>query len=134
MIADEPTVQERLARAEPFDPWPDPIPLRGELPPVAPFDAELLPSRLRPWVADIAERMTCPMDLVAIPAMIAAGSLIGRRVGIRPQRRTNWLEVGNLWGVRCRTSRQPKKPGRLGSAHAIASAGGSGRRGVQGRG
>ncbi len=47
---------------------------------------------------DIAERMNCPIDLVAIPAMISAGALIGRRVGIRPQRRTDWLEVGNLWG------------------------------------
>ena len=98
MIPGEPTIQERLACAKPVDIWPDPIPLRDELPPVARFEAELLPSRLRSWVADIAERMNCPMDLVALPAMIAAGSLIGRRVGIRPQRRTPWLEVGNLWG------------------------------------
>ncbi len=31
--------------------------------------------------------------------MIAAGSLIGRRIGIRPQEHTDWMEVANLWGV-----------------------------------
>ena len=88
----------RLEEAEASDCWPDPIPLRDELPPVLPFLPELLPSQLRAWVMDIAERMNCPPDIVAIPAMVAAGSLVGRRVGIRPQRLTDWTEVGNLWG------------------------------------
>lgn len=88
----------RLEQAEPVDGWPDPLPLADELPPVLPFMPELMPSRLRPWVMDIAERMNCPPDLVAIPAMVAAGALVGRRIGIRSQRRTDWTEVGNLWG------------------------------------
>lgn len=88
----------RVEGAEAVDCWPDPIPLRDELAPVLPFAPELLPRQLRPWVMDIAERMNCPPDLVAIPAMVAAGSLVGRRIGIRPQRRTDWIEVGNLWG------------------------------------
>jgi hypothetical protein len=86
-----------LAEAVSLD-WPDPIPLRDELLPVQAFSADLLPSQLRDWVMDIAERMNCPPDLVGIPAMVSAGALIGRKVGIRPQRRTDWLEVGNLWG------------------------------------
>ena len=97
-MAANPTIQERLAEAAPFAGWPDPIPLRDELPPVLAFPPDLLPSQLRGWVLDIAERMNCPVDLVAIPAMVLAGALIGRRIGIRPQRRTTWLEVGNLWG------------------------------------
>lgn len=88
----------RLEATEVPDPWPDPVPLTDELPPVLPFLPGQLPSRLRPWVMDISDRMNCPPDLVAIPAMVAAGALIGRRVGIRPQRRTDWTEVGNLWG------------------------------------
>lgn len=88
----------RLEDAAFTDNWPDPIPLRDELPSVLPFSPGLMPARLRPWTLDIAERMNCPPELVAIPAMIAAGSLVGRRIGIRPQRRTSWLEVGNLWG------------------------------------
>lgn len=47
---------------------------------------------------DIAERMNGPADLVAIPAMVAAGSVVGCKIGIRPQRQTDWLEVCNLWG------------------------------------
>lgn len=97
-MAASPTIRDRLAEAEPFDIWPQPIPLRDELPPVQAFNPDLLPGQLRGWVQDIAERMNCPLDLVAIPAMVAAGALIGRRVGIRPQRRTSWLEAGNLWG------------------------------------
>lgn len=97
-MATNPNMQERLAQAQPVDIWSDPIPLRDELPPVLPLDPTLLPSQLRDWVQDIAERMNCPPDLVAIPAMVSAGALIGRRIGIRPQRRTDWLEVGNLWG------------------------------------
>lgn len=78
--------------------WPVPAPLPSTLPDVPTFDASLLPSELRPWVLDIAERMQCPLDFAAIPAMVAAGSLIGRRVGIRPESKTDWTEVGNLWG------------------------------------
>ena len=63
-----------------------------------PFDPALMPAQLRAWVRDISERMNTPMDMVAIPAMIAAGALIGRRVGIRPQSKTTWQEGGNLWG------------------------------------
>ena len=97
-MATNPTINDRLAQAEPFDAWPDPIALRDALPSVQAFDPALLPSQLRGRVMDIAERMNCPADLVAIPAMVSAGALIGRKVGIRPQRRTDWLEVGNLWG------------------------------------
>lgn len=92
------TVQSRVADANPLDAWPDPIPLRDALPNVLPLSPELLPSLLRDWVQDISERMNCPADLVAIPAMVATGACIGRKVGIRPQKRTDWLEVANLWG------------------------------------
>lgn len=80
------------------DAWPEPAPLGDELRPVMPCRAEMLPTALRPWLGDIAERMNVPLDMVAIPALVAAGGLIGRRVGIRPQQHTDWQEAGNLWG------------------------------------
>lgn len=55
------------------------------LAPVAPFDYALLSDRLRPWVQDVADRMQCPPDFVAVPVVAAAGNLIGRRCAIRPQ-------------------------------------------------
>jgi putative DNA primase/helicase len=75
-----------------------PIPLPEGLRSVPAFPDELLPERLRPWIADIAERVQCAPEFVAVPAMVALGSLIGRRVGIRPQARTDWTETPNLWG------------------------------------
>jgi hypothetical protein len=94
----------REARAESAgstkqEPWPEPQPLPAGLPDVEPFDLRLLPKRLRPWVQDIAERMQCPLDFVAVPAIVGLGSIIGRQLGIRPKRKDGWLVVPNLWGA-----------------------------------
>jgi hypothetical protein len=78
--------------------WPAPQPIPDGLAPVAPFDMAFLPESIATWVADIAERMQCAPDFVAIPAMVALGAVLGRKVAIRPQRRTDWVEVPNLWG------------------------------------
>ena len=74
-----------------------PTPLPDSLPPVQPFDYELLPEALRPWIQDIAERMQCPPDFIAVAALGAIAAVIGRKVGIRPQARTDWTVVPNLW-------------------------------------
>jgi len=85
---------ERLKRAA----WPDPQPLPPELHPVEAFDLALLPDSLRQWVADVCERVQCPVDFVAVPVMVALGSLIGRKVRIRPKARDSWTVVPNVWG------------------------------------
>jgi len=79
--------------------WPDPTPLPDALPPVAPFDAELLPEALRGWVMDIADRMQCPPDFTAVGAVVALSSLIGARAVIKPKTRDDWAVVPNLWGA-----------------------------------
>jgi putative DNA primase/helicase len=78
--------------------WPHPKPLPNGLAPVAPFDLALLPANFAPWVGDVSERMQCPPDFVAVPAIVALGAALGRKIGIRPQRRTDWIEVPNFWG------------------------------------
>ena len=45
--------------------WPKPEDLGDELPPVPEFEAELLPSSLRPLVCDVADRMQVPFDFPA---------------------------------------------------------------------
>ena len=85
---------ERLKRAA----WPDPQPLPPELHPVQSFDLALLPDSLRPWIKDVCERVQCPPDYVAVPVMVALGSLIGRKVRIRPKARDSWTVVPNVWG------------------------------------
>jgi hypothetical protein len=76
-----------------------PQPLPAELLPVEPFPMAALPNAFRPWVQDVAERMQCAPDFVAVPLIVGAASLVARRVGIRPQSRTDWLERGNLWAL-----------------------------------
>ncbi len=79
--------------------WPEPKPLPDEVPPVLPFDYDLLPESLRPWIRDVAERIQCPPDFPAIAAMIAIATVVGRKIGLRPKRRDDWLVVPNLWGI-----------------------------------
>ncbi|MCJ7420947.1 YfjI family protein [Sphingomicrobium astaxanthinifaciens] len=82
----------------PSENWELPVSLPSTLPDVPSFDPYLLPANLRPWIVDICDRMHCPLDFAAIPAMVAVGSLVGKRVGIRPEAHTDWTEVANLWG------------------------------------
>jgi len=76
-----------------------PKPLPPDLLPVEPFPMAALPDAFRPWVTDVAQRMHCPPDFVAVPMLVAAASLVARHVGIRPQRKTDWLERCNLWAL-----------------------------------
>ena len=78
---------------------PAPQPLPDELAAVDPFPLNALPDAFRPWVADVADRMHCPPDFVAVPMLVGAASLVARRVAIRPQTRTEWLERANLWAL-----------------------------------
>jgi len=82
-----------------IDLWPEPTPLPNALPPVQPFDADLLPAALRGWVVDIAHRMQCPPDFPAVAALVALSSLIGARAVVQPKARDDWQVVPNLWGM-----------------------------------
>ena len=80
-------------------PWPEPLPLPTGMPEVAVFDFALLPDLLQPWASDICELIQCPPDFVAVAIMTALGSVIGRKVGIRPQAHTDWTEIPNMWAM-----------------------------------
>jgi len=77
----------------------DPKPLPTGLLPVKPFCSDFMPDALVPWIDDIATRLQCPPDYVAVAAITALGSVIGRRAGIKPQAKTDWMETPNLWGA-----------------------------------
>ncbi len=79
--------------------WGEMEPLPLALAPVMPFDDELLPSALRPWIADIADRMQCPADYPAVAAMVALAAVVGRQVAIRPKAQDDWTVTPNLWGA-----------------------------------
>ena len=83
----------------PPDPWPNPQPLPAGMPAVEAFDYQLLPDELRGRALDIAERLQCPPDYAAVGLMVAAGSVLGRQVEIRPKRHDDWGVTSNLWGA-----------------------------------
>lgn len=79
--------------------WREPRALPTELPDVPTLLAALLPAALRPWLEDAAERLQVPLEMVSVPAIVSAASLIGRTAGIAPKRRDDWTVVPNLWGA-----------------------------------
>jgi hypothetical protein len=100
-----PRVGRRTGRRQPeaatprSGPWPEPQPVPQGRPPVPAFRLNLLPAALAPWVADIADRVQCPPDFVAVGVMVAAAAVVGRQVAIRPKRQDDWAVVPNLWGL-----------------------------------
>ncbi len=77
--------------------WADPEPLKEELPPVEELHAKLIPGPLRGWIFDVAARMdNAPPDFAAAAAVVEAGSLLGRKVGMRPKRHDDWTVVPNV--------------------------------------
>src|SRR5262245_39696974 len=79
--------------------WPEPKPLPNGLPPVEPFSSEFMPDVLARWVNDISNGLQFAPDYVAVTAFTALGSVIVRRIGIKPQAKTDWIEIPNLWGM-----------------------------------
>src|SRR5436190_2194896 len=88
-------VSERTSREQ----WPDPKSIPDDLPRVDAFALDFLPDQLAPWIDDIATRLQCPSDYPAITAMTALGAILGRKIGIKPQMKTDWIEIPNLWGA-----------------------------------
>ena len=74
-------------------------PLKETLQAVSPLDPAMLPEAFRAWLVDIAERMSCPLEFPAAPALLACATLIGRKVAVRPKRHDAWQVVPNLWGA-----------------------------------
>lgn len=88
-----------LARAEGTESWGTPEPIQRELLPVPQFDPAMLPEPLRDWVVDIAHRMQCAIEYVAVAALVMFGSVIGTACCIRPKQRDNWTVAPNIWGA-----------------------------------
>lgn len=81
------------------------------LKPVMSLTADMLPAGLRDWIMDEAESLNVPPEYVAIPAIVAAGILIGRKIAIKPKALGAWYEIPNLWGCVIGEPSRGKSPG-----------------------
>ncbi|MDE4453974.1 YfjI family protein [Psychrobacter sp. DAB_AL62B] len=81
------------------DAWADPKPINHTLPPVASITKDMLPKSLYDYAINTAERLSVPIEFVAVPLVVALGSVIGTKVAIMPKRYDNWDIVPNLWGA-----------------------------------
>jgi putative DNA primase/helicase len=81
------------------DDWSEPLPLKNSLYPAPALDGELIPLPLQGWVWDCAQRIGVAPDYIVVSAIVAAASLVGNTVSIRPKRRDDWRVVPNLWGA-----------------------------------
>lgn len=94
-------VKDQIEEALKSFEWPEPKPInsiKNPLPSVLALPPKLIPEPYQDWLCDIAERMQCPLDYVAVGAVIVTSSLIGAGCEIRPKRLDSWKITPNLWG------------------------------------
>lgn len=80
------------------EPWGERQPLPALTPPVPSLPPDLLPPALRPWLSDIADRVSVPLEFPSVAAFVSLGSVVGRAIALRPMRRDDWSIPANLWG------------------------------------
>ena len=107
------SITQLLAKEKPGvdDEWPEPGEIKESvLLPVEKITPEMLPKSFREWLFDVSYRMQCPLEFVAVGAIVAASSIIGAGCTIRPKRRDNWTVTPNLWGAIVAPPSQKKTP------------------------
>jgi putative DNA primase/helicase len=93
------TVTPFIRTEQPKMDYPEPQKLPSDLPPVQRLDYDWLPLLVRGYVQDVSERMNCPPDYVAVSVLAGLATVIGRKIGVRPQENTDWTEAANLWAL-----------------------------------
>lgn len=82
---------------EPAQEWLEPEPIKNELLPVEQLPSAIIPEPYRDFAVDVAERMQCPIDYIAVSLLIVTATVVGAGVGIRPKKEDSWLVIANLW-------------------------------------
>jgi hypothetical protein len=98
-LEDTIAVSMRMIEWTPWDEWKAPTPVDTRLRPVRRMPESLIPPAIRPWLIDVQKRMGCPLEYLAIPAIIAAGAAIGTSCTVRPKQKAPWAVVPNNFGA-----------------------------------
>jgi Protein of unknown function (DUF3987) len=77
----------------------NPVEISVKLKPVQAFNFDLLPDAFKPWVSDIAHRMQCPPDYVAVSGMVELSAIVGKKGLINPKAKDDWTVCPNLNGL-----------------------------------
>jgi hypothetical protein len=82
------------------EPPPEPIDFTKHAVSSVECPLDLLPKIIRDFVVDTTFRLQCAPDLVAIPALVAAGGMLGRVVRVQPKcDDPTWTERPAIWGA-----------------------------------
>jgi hypothetical protein len=68
----------------------------------------VLPKRVQAFITTVADAVGCPVDLVAVPALVAAGAAIGNAVELEVK--PGWHERACLWALNIARSGDGKSP------------------------
>ena len=77
---------------------PKPKPISQTLPPVKTLTSTMMPKPLWDYISNSAERLSVPIEYVAIPLIVSFGSVIGTKLSIYPKMYDNWEIVPNFYG------------------------------------
>lgn len=83
----------------PNPPFGDQLPLPPKHPEAPMLPPQMLPEGIRQWLVDAAARACLPLEMLAVPAIVALSGLIGRSVCIKPREYSDWTVIPNLWGA-----------------------------------
>ena len=78
---------------------PKPKPISQTLPPVKTLTSAMMPKLLWDYASNSAERLSVPIEYVAIPLIVSFGSVIGTKLSIYPKMYDNWEVVPNFYGA-----------------------------------
>jgi hypothetical protein len=76
---------------------PEPLPKAKKA--VIPFSRDLLPDELADYVDNVAQRLQCPADFVAVSVLCSLASLLGNQAVIQPKINDDWQVYPTLWGM-----------------------------------
>ena len=59
---------------------------------------DMIPTSLQAFIQDITDRFNCSPEVPAVSTVAALSGVVGRGLGIRPDKTDDHVIVGNLWG------------------------------------